>query len=122
METMYQRGKIQEESLLYEQLKHSGKFPIVGVNTFLSSKGSPTVVPQEVIRATAEEKAQQIATLERLQRAHAAEAPERLARLQRCATEGGNVFAELMETTKSCSLGQITGALFEAGGQYRRSM
>jgi methylmalonyl-CoA mutase len=122
METMYQRGKIQEESLLYEQLKHGGQLPIVGVNTFLSSKGSPTVAPQEVIRATAEEKAQQIATLERLHRAHAAEAPERLARLQRCATGGGNVFAELMETTKTCSLGQITAALFEAGGQYRRSM
>jgi methylmalonyl-CoA mutase len=122
METMYQRGKIQEESLLYERLKHGGELPIVGVNTFLSSKGSPTVVPQEVIRATPEEKAQQIATLERLHLAHAAEAPARLAQLQRCATEGGNVFAELMETTKSCSLGQITGALFEAGGQYRRSM
>jgi methylmalonyl-CoA mutase len=122
METMYQRGKIQEESLLYERLKHGGELPIVGVNTFLSSRGSPTVAPQEVIRATPEEKAQQIATLERLHRAHAAEAPAQLARLQRVAREGGNVFAELMETAKTCSLGQITGALFEAGGQYRRSM
>jgi methylmalonyl-CoA mutase len=122
METMYQRGKIQEESLQYERLKHSGEYPIVGVNTFLSSKGSPTVVPREVIRATEEEKGQQIATLERLREAHAGEAPGRLERLQRVAAEGGNVFAELMETVKSCSLGQITGALFEAGGQYRRSM
>ena len=122
METMYQRGKIQEESLQYERLKHSGELPIVGVNTFLSSKGSPTIVPREVIRATEEEKARQIATLDRLHRAHAGAAGERLARLQRVATGGGNVFAELMESAKICSLGQLTGALFEAGGQYRRSM
>jgi methylmalonyl-CoA mutase len=122
METMYQRGKIQEESLHYERLKHSGEFPIIGVNTFLSAKGSPTVVPQEVIRATPEEKEHQISMLGRFHRAHAHDAPARLAALQRVAMAGGNVFAELMETVKGCSLGQITDALFEAGGQYRRSM
>jgi methylmalonyl-CoA mutase len=122
METMYQRGKIQEESLHYERLKHSGELPIVGVNTFLSAEGSPTVVPREVVRATPEEKRHQLEVLERLHRAHAGEAPDRLARLRRVATAGGNVFEELMETVKGCSLGQITDALFDAGGRYRRSM
>jgi methylmalonyl-CoA mutase len=122
METMYQRGKIQEESLYYETMKHTGEYPIIGVNTFLSSKGSPTVTPKEVIRATKEEKEYQIRMLNSLQRANEGRAKEALERLQHAAIQNGNVFAELMETVKYCSLGQITDALFEVGGQYRRNM
>ena len=122
METMYQRGKIQEESMHYEMLKHTGEYPIIGVNTFLSSKGSPTVVPAEVIRATEEEKQYQIDMLGLLHQRNAAEAPARLKQLQQIAVANGNLFAELMETVKYCSLGQITNALFEVGGQYRRNM
>lgn len=122
METMYQRGKIQEESLYYEQLKHSGELPIVGVNTFLSDDGSPTVTPGEVIRATEEEKAFQIAQLHGLQARHEVACGVALKRLQDTAVQNGNLFAELMEATKVCSLGQITQALFEVGGQYRRNM
>ena len=122
METMYQRGKIQEESMHYEMLKHTGEYPIIGVNTFLSSKGSPTVVPAEVIRATEEEKQYQITMLQALHQRNAAEAPARLQQLQQVAVANGNLFAELMETVKYCSLGQITNALFEVGGQYRRNM
>ncbi|MFD2787232.1 methylmalonyl-CoA mutase family protein [Hymenobacter rubripertinctus] len=122
METMYQRGKIQEESMHYEMLKHTGEYPIIGVNTFLSSKGSPTVVPAEVIRATEEEKQYQITMLQALQARHAAEAPARLKHLQQVAVANGNLFEELMDTVKFCSLGQITNALFEVGGQYRRNM
>ncbi|MGJ8550881.1 methylmalonyl-CoA mutase family protein [Winogradskyella wichelsiae] len=120
METMYQRSKIQEESLYYETLKHNGKFPIIGVNTFLSSKGSPTVVPAEVIRATEEEKQFQIKTLESLHEAHNTE--ELLSELQRKAINNENIFEALMEVCKVCSLGQITSSLFEVGGQYRRNM
>jgi len=122
METMYQRGKIQEESLHYEMLKHTGEYPIIGVNTFLSSKGSPTVIPAEVIRATEEEKQYQITMLAALHARHAAATPAALKRLQLIAVQNGNLFAELMETVKTCSLGQITNALFEVGGQYRRNM
>ncbi|MCC9136017.1 methylmalonyl-CoA mutase family protein [Pontibacter silvestris] len=122
METMYQRGKIQEESLYYETLKHSGKYPIIGVNTFLSSKGSPTVVPTEVIRATEEEKKYQIHMVQALQKGNADKSEEQLKRLQQVAINNGNIFEELMETVKICSLGQITNALFEVGGQYRRNM
>lgn len=122
METMYQRGKIQEESLHYETLKHTGEYPIIGVNTFLSSEGSPTVIPREVIRATELEKEYQISMLGDLHRSHAAGTPETLTRLQQIAKRNGNLFAELMETTKTCSLGQITQTLFEVGGQYRRNM
>jgi methylmalonyl-CoA mutase len=122
METMYQRGKIQEESLYYETLKHTGEYPIIGVNTFLSSKGSPTVLPQEVIRATAEEKEYQIAMLKNLHRFHARNAPIMLGRVQQAAIQNKNIFEELMEACKVCSLGQITKALFEVGGQYRRNM
>ncbi len=122
METMYQRSKIQEESLYYETLKHNGEFPIIGVNTFLSSKGSPTVLPQEVIRSTNEEKEFQIASVKNLQARSGAKGPEMLHRLQQVAIHNGNLFEELMETVKYCSLGQITQALFEVGGQYRRSM
>jgi methylmalonyl-CoA mutase len=122
METMYQRGKIQEESMHYEMLKHTGEYPIIGVNTFLSSKGSPTVVPAEVIRATDEEKQYQITMLEALHARNTAATPAALKRLQQIAVQNGNLFAELMETVKTCSLGQITNALFEVGGQYRRNM
>ncbi|NVO84229.1 methylmalonyl-CoA mutase family protein [Hymenobacter terrestris] len=122
METMYQRGKIQEESMHYEMLKHTGEYPIIGVNTFLSSKGSPTVIPAEVIRATEEEKQYQITMLEALQARNAAEAPARLKHLQQVAVANDNLFEELMDTVKFCSLGQITNALFEVGGQYRRNM
>ncbi|HNG88773.1 MAG TPA: methylmalonyl-CoA mutase family protein, partial [Saprospiraceae bacterium] len=122
METMYQRGKIQEESLYYETLKHTGELPIVGVNTFLSKEGSPTILPAEVIRAEEWEKEAQIATLENLHAANTLQAGQALRRLQKVAVENGNLFAELMEAAKVCSLGQITGALFEVGGQYRRNM
>jgi methylmalonyl-CoA mutase len=122
METMYQRSKIQEESLHYETLKHTGEFPIIGVNTFLSSKGSPTVKPREVIRATEEEKEFQINTLEKLHKVYENTAHKNLKRIQEAAIKNENIFEELMEATKYCSLGQITEALFEVGGQYRRNM
>jgi methylmalonyl-CoA mutase len=122
METMYQRGKIQEESLYYETLKHNGEFPIIGVNTFLSSKGSPTVLPAEVIRATEEEKEYQITMLSSLHSLHAEKTPSFLRELQTTAIQNKNIFDALMEATKYCSLGQITNALFEVGGQYRRNM
>lgn len=122
METMYQRSKIQEESLYYETLKHTGEFPIIGVNTFLSSKGSPTVIPAEVIRATEEEKQYQIDMLENLHKTHAGKEEEQLASIQEAAISNKNIFEKLMEATKVCSLGQITSALFEVGGQYRRNM
>ena len=122
METMYQRSKIQEESLYYETLKHTGEFPIIGVNTFLSSKGSPTVVPAEVIRATEEEKQFQIKTLESLHEGNAEKVKEQLALVQDAAVQNQNIFERLMEAAKVCSLGQITSALFEVGGQYRRNM
>ncbi len=122
METMYQRGKIQEESLYYETLKHTGEFPIIGVNTFLSSKGSPTVIPSEVIRSTTEEKEFQIQTINDLWQRSGDKGTEALKRLQQVAIRNGNIFEELMETVKWCSLGQITQALFEVGGQYRRNM
>jgi len=120
METMYQRSKIQEESLYYETLKHSGEYPIIGVNTFLSSKGSPTVLPLEVIRATEEEKQTQISTLENLHEAY--DTDELLKDLQQKAINNENIFEALMEVCKKCSLGQITNSLFEVGGQYRRNM
>ncbi|QHL86518.1 methylmalonyl-CoA mutase [Nibribacter ruber] len=122
METMYQRGKIQEESLYYETLKHTGEYPIIGVNTFLSSTGSPTVIPSEVIRATEEEKQYQISMLQELHARHADKAPALLKALQEVAVQNGNIFEALMEVSKHCSLGQITNALFEVGGQYRRNM
>jgi methylmalonyl-CoA mutase len=122
METMYQRGKIQEESLYYETLKHTGEFPIIGVNTFLSSKGSPTIIPQEVIRATTEEKEYQIKMLRNLHNVHNQKTAELLERVQQAAIMNKNIFEELMDAAKVCSLGQITKALFEVGGQYRRNM
>ncbi|MFT6053625.1 MAG: methylmalonyl-CoA mutase [Roseivirga sp.] len=122
METMYQRSKIQEESLYYETLKHTGEFPIIGVNTFLSSKGSPTVLPKEVIRATPEEKEYQISMLGELHKGNADVTAEMIERIQKAAIQNDNMFEELMEACKYCSLGQITSALFEVGGQYRRNM
>jgi methylmalonyl-CoA mutase len=122
METMYQRSKIQEESLYYEMLKHTGEYPIIGVNTFLSSKGSPTVLPAEVIRATEEEKQVQIQTLQNLHGAHGVKVKELIAQAQDAAINNRNMFDQLMEATKYCSLGQITAGLFEVGGQYRRNM
>ncbi len=122
METMYQRSKIQEESLHYETLKHSGEYPIVGVNTFLSSKGSPTILPQEVIRATEKEKEHQLTTLNNLNDHYKEEVPKALENIKKTALENKNIFDEIMEATKVCSLGQITTALFEVGGQYRRNM
>jgi len=122
METMYQRSKIQEESLYYETLKHTGEYPIVGVNTFLNKKGSPTIVPSEVIRATEEEKQFQIEALHKFQNRNEEIVPELLKNLQHTAVSGGNIFKSLMEACKYCSLGQISHALYEVGGQYRRNM
>ena len=122
METMYQRSKIQEESLYYENLKHTGELPIMGVNTFLSSQGSPTVTPGEVIRATEEEKEYQIKMLEQLHKTKADLASDSLKKLKQTSKQNKNIFEELMETAKVCSIGQITGALFQVGGQYRRNM
>jgi isobutyryl-CoA mutase len=122
MERMYQRNKIQEESLHYETLKHTGEYPIVGVNTFLNKNGSPTILPTEVIRSTTEEKEFQINTLKIFHARHKDKAAGMLTRLQQVAVNNGNLFAELMETVKYCSLGQITNALYSVGGQYRRNM
>jgi hypothetical protein len=116
MERMYQRNKIQEESLHYEHLKHTGELPIIGVNTFLDKKGSPTILPNEVIRSTKEEKDQQIANLNAFHARNKSKADDMLKRLQDVATSNGNLFQELMETVKYCSLGQITHALYEVGG------
>ena len=122
METMYQRSKIQEESLHYETLKHTGEYPIIGVNTYLSSKGSPTILPAEVIRATEDEKEGQISTLHQLHERESKISRDLLAELQQVSIRNENLFEKLMEVTKVCSLGQITNALFEVGGQYRRNM
>jgi methylmalonyl-CoA mutase len=122
METMYQRGKIQEESLYYETLKHTGEFPIIGVNTFLNKKGSPTVLPAEVIRATVDEKEYQIKMLEALHQGNKKESAESISKIQDAAVQNTNIFDVLMEAAKHCSLGQITNALFQVGGQYRRNM
>jgi methylmalonyl-CoA mutase len=122
MERMYQRNKIQEESLYYEHQKHTGELPLIGVNTFLNKKGSPTIIPGEVIRSTTEEKELQIANLQTFWKRNEGKSDEMLRRLKSVAINNGNLFAELMETVKYCSLGQITHALYEVGGQYRRNM
>ncbi len=122
MERMYQRNKIQEESLYYETLKHTGEFPIVGVNTFLNKNGSPTILPAEVIRSTTEEKELQITMLNAFKERHKEKSAAMLATLQEVAIANGNLFEELMETVKYCSLGEITNALYSVGGQYRRNM
>ena len=122
MERMYQRNKIQEESMHYEMQKHTGELPLIGVNTFLSKNGSPTILPTEVIRSTKEEKEQQIANLQAFWKRNEHKNAEMLQRLKEVAVNNGNLFDELMETVKYCSLGQITNALYEVGGQYRRNM
>jgi methylmalonyl-CoA mutase len=123
METMYQRGKIQEESLYYEQKKHDGSLPIVGVNTFLPERGShDEITNAELIRSTEDEKQSQVAAVGAYNAAHEAAQGAALARLQQAAAEGGNVFGELMETVKTASLGRISRALYAVGGQYRRNM
>ncbi len=122
METMYQRGKIQEESLHYETLKHTGEFPIIGVNTYLSKDGSPTIIPEEVIRSTKEEKEAQIHTRDNLIKCYESDSDKILRDLQKAAISNKNIFDDLMYATKFCTLGQITNALYEVGGQYRRNM
>ena len=122
METMYQRSKIQEESMHYEMLKHTGEFPIIGVNTFLNSKGSPTIIPSEVIRATKEEKEYQIEMLLDLIKNNSSASKQKIEELQQSAIQNQNIFEVMMEAAKICSLGQITNSLFEVGGQYRRNM
>ena len=122
MERMYQRNKIQEESLHYETLKHTGELPIIGVNTFLNKKGSPTILPSEVIRSTTEEKEQQIRNLQDFKSRNVSRSQQALAELQQVAVTNGNIFEELMETVKYCTLGEITHALYQVGGQYRRNM
>ena len=123
METMYQRGKIQDESLHYETLKHNGQLPIIGVNTFLKDNGEASEQKHvELIRSTHEEKEQQINELHHFWKQNEEASGQALKRLQKVARENGNVFEELMETVKTCSLGQITHAMYEVGGQYRRNM
>ena len=122
MERMYQRNKIQEESLYYEHQKHTGELPLIGVNTFLNKKGSPTIIPGEVIRSTSEEKEQQIKALKAFWKRNENRSEDELKKLKAVAIDNGNLFAQLMETVKYCSLGQITHALYEVGGQYRRNM
>jgi methylmalonyl-CoA mutase len=122
METMYQRSKIQEESLHYESLKHTGEYPIIGVNTFLNKEGSPTIIPSEVIRATEKEKKYQISMLDELHKGNDSKSAEILKKVQEAAIQNQNIFELLIDASKICSLGEITNALFEVGGQYRRNM
>ena len=122
METGYQRGRIQDESMLYEQRKHDGSLPIIGVNTFLAQDSDRPLMEVELARGTEEEKQSQLARLADFHERHRDEAPAALARLKEAATEGGNVFAALMEAVRCCSLGQISEAFFEVGGQYRRNV
>jgi len=122
MERMYQRSKIQEESLYYETRKHDGSYPLVGVNTFLDPKGSPTLVPGEVRRSTTEERELAIASRDAFQQRNAVAAEARLAELRKAAVENQNLFEVMMEAAKVCTLGQLSGALYEVGGQYRRNM
>ena len=122
MERMYQRSKIQEESMYYEHKKHSGELPLIGVNTYLDPNGSPTIVPKEVIRSTTEEKEFAIETLNKFKDRNSSKAEEAINNLKKAAIENSNTFDSLMEATKYCSLGQISNALYEVGGQYRRNM
>ena len=122
METMYQRSKIQEESMYYEQLKNTGELPLIGVNTFLSKDGSPTLIPGEVIRATEAEKKAQLDTVKNVRTTYAEEAGKALQELKTAALNNHNIFEKLMEATKYATLGQITDTLFEVGGEYRRNM
>jgi methylmalonyl-CoA mutase len=122
MERQYQRTKIQEESLYYEQQKESGQYPIIGVNTFLSKAGSPFEIPEELIRSSTEDKDRQIANLRAFQDRNTEAAEKALTDLQQAAVHGHNIFSQLMETAKVASLGQMSRALYEVGGQYRRNM
>ena len=122
MERMYQRGRIQDESMHYETLKHNGSLPIIGVNTFLDPAGSPTIIPGEVIRSTDEEKRYAVQHKEAFRQRHATQSGRALRALQEIALQNGNVFESLMEAAKTCTLGQMTQALYEVGGQYRRNM
>ena len=122
METMYQRSKIQEESLHYEHLKHTGEYPVIGVNTFLNKKGSPTIIPNEVIRATEKEKKYQISMINNLKKGNKDENSILINKLQQGTINNNNIFKLLMDISKKCSLGDITNALFEVGGEYRRNM
>ena len=121
METGYQRGRIQDESLHYEMLKHDGGYPIIGVNTFLNPNPGATVVP-ELQRSSDEEKRSQLQRLRAFHQRNALHAPAALARLKQAATREENLFGILVDTVRYLSLGQITQALFEVGGQYRRIM
>jgi len=122
METGYQRGKIQEESLYYEHRKHDGSYPIIGVNSFRNPHGDSTPQKIELIRSTEEEKQSQLKRLRDFQKRNSASSPEMLERLRQAVIRNENVFAVLMDAVRVCSLGQITHALFEVGGQYRRNM
>jgi len=122
MERMYQRTKIQEESMVYEQRKHTGELPLVGVNTYLDPKGSPTIIPDEVIRSTEQEKEFSIASLDAFHVRNTEVSAVALAALRRAAVEHDNTFAAMLEAAKCCSLGQISEALYKVGGQYRRNM
>jgi len=122
METGYQRGKIQEESLHYEQKKHDGSYPIVGVNTFLNPKGSGGGGEIELARSTDEEKQSQLTRLRDFQQRHATEAPLWLAKLKQAVIDHDNVFAVMVDAVRYCSLGQISNALYDVGGKYRRNM
>jgi methylmalonyl-CoA mutase len=122
METGYQRGRIQDESMHYEMLKHTGELPIIGVNTFRNPHGDAVLDKLELARSTEDEKQNQLKRLQAFHALHAQEAPVQLARLQQAVIDNGNVFEVLMDAVRVCSLGQITSALFEVGGQYRRNM
>ena len=122
METMYQRSRIQEESLHYEMLKHTGEFPIIGVNTFLAKNGSPTLTPGEVIRAEQGEKEGQLLQVETMHKRYETESREAIGRVKKAAVDGENVFESLLDAVKNCTLGQLSEALFEVGGAYRRNM
>jgi isobutyryl-CoA mutase len=122
MERMYQRNKIQEESMIYESRKHNGELPIIGVNTFLKNGGSKTIIPNEIIRSTDEEKQWQISNLNQFKKINKDKSSAALQSLKKAAVQNENLFTCLMETVKYCSLGEITHALYEVGGQYRRNM
>jgi methylmalonyl-CoA mutase len=122
METQYQRGKIQEESMAYEQLKHSGEMPIIGVNTFLNPRPEETARKVELARSTKTEKDSQIKRLRDFQKRHSKTSSAALEKLRHAALDNGNIFGELMQAVQQCSLGQISAALYEVGGQYRRNM
>jgi methylmalonyl-CoA mutase len=122
MERMYQRSKIQEESLHYETLKHDGRLPLIGVNTFVGPKATSGVLPPEVIRATPDEKEAVLRSLAQFHRYHAGRAADALIRLQEAAVTDTSTFSALMDAVKVCSLGQLSRALYRAGGRYRRNM